>query len=122
MSPTQRVDLVDHEHQRSGVRLGPACKGFSQRVVGSGAIENAGPDLRDEQIVQRVACSTTQRAENRPHGRAHVFSCRLSDFDVDVRTAELAAGIEVVFQREERGGLAGLARRMQDEVLFLPDE
>ena len=47
---------------------------------------------------------------------------RLADLDVDVVATDLAGGVQLVAQLQQRGRLAGLARRVQDEVLPLPDE
>ena len=53
-----------------------------------------------------------------------VFARGLGRLDVDVDTAVPArrAAVQQLLQREQRGGLAGLARRVQDEVLLPCDE
>ena len=118
----QGVDLVDHEHQRLGVRLRPPGKRLPKRIVGASAIENAWPDVSHEKVVERVPRRTSQRTEDRPHGRRHVLPCGLPDLDIDIHATELAAGVQLIPQCQDRGRLARLARRLQDKVLPLPDE
>ena len=119
----QGVDLVDQQHQRRRVRRRPAHQGLAQ----GGRPEFGGdprPVSRQEQVAQR-----RPRAGGEPRqddaGRAlHVVPHRLSAFHVGVYAAVGAAGaaVEQVAERAEGGGLAALARRVQHEVLLLPDQ
>ena len=98
----ERVDLVDHEHERLRIRFGPAGQRLAQRIVGAGRIEDAEPDLGDEPVVERFAGAARERAQDRAHRRSHVLACGLAALDVDVYAAELAAGVQLVTEREER--------------------
>ena len=90
--------------------------------MGAGRIENAGPDLRDEPVVKRLTRPASQCAQDGAHGSPDVLTCGLAALDVDVHAAELAAGVQLVAERKERRRLPRLPRRVQDEVLPLPDE
>ena len=116
------VNLVEHEHERLRARLGPAGQGLAQRIVGAGRIEDVEPDLGDEAIVERLPRAASERAQDGAKRRSHVLARGLPALDVDVDATELVAGVQYVTEREERGGLPRLARRVQDEVLPLPDE
>ena len=61
-------------------------------------------------------------AEYGAHGRAYILAGRLAGLDVHVDAPIPPAAVQLFHQREQRGGLAGLARGVQDEVLALFDK
>ena len=90
--------------------------------MGAGRIEDAEPSLGEEPIVKRLAGSASQRTQDCTQPRPHVFPGGLAALDVDLDAAELAAGVQLVTECKQRGRLPRLPRRVQDEVLPLPDE
>ena len=54
----------------------------------------------------------------------HVVARHLGGFDVHVHATEVAhcAAVQEVAERDERGGLPGLARRVQHEVALGPNQ
>ena len=104
------------------IRLCPTRQHLPKRVVRADLVERAAPDLADERVVKRVAGRTSERAEDGSRTLMNVLARRLTHFDVDVHAAELSVGIQLIPQREQRRCLAPLARRVQGEVLSLPDQ
>ena len=118
----QRVDLVDQQHQ--GPRVGPAPAG--QRGAEGGVAESrqdVGPDPVQEPVALEEG-AVAHLAEDDAHGAFHVLPHGLGRLDVHVHAAVVAraAGLEQVPQREQGGGLARLARRVQHEVALLRDQ
>ena len=97
----QRVDLVEHEDQRSGARLAPTRQQFAQGVVRAGGVENVGPDLGDESVVERLARASCQGAQDGAYRGADVLSRRLPSLDVDICAPVLVVGVQRVAQREQ---------------------
>ena len=118
----QRVDLVDQQHQGLGVRLAPAGQRGAEGAVAESR-QDVGPDPVQESVALEER-AVAHLAEDDAHGALHVFAHRLGRLDVHVHAAVVArgAGLEEVPQREQGGGLAGLARRVQHEVAFAPDQ
>ena len=85
-------------------------KTLAQRVVGTGRIENAEPDLGDERIIERFPCTASQRAQDGAHGRS------------DVLPGGLAAAVRKAL--DERDGFQGRKReemyRMFSELAAHP--
>ena len=71
-------------------------------------------------------CTLRQIAQNGTNAAPHVVACHLADLHVHVHVhaTEVAgpAAVEQVAERNERGGLAGLARRVQHEVALAADQ
>ena len=120
----QRVDLVDEQHQRLRVGLPPVRQHSPERTARPGSLQDAGPEACQRLVAQRRARRDLQLVENGPHGLPHVFTRRLAGLDVHVHATEvtLGAAVQQVPQRQERGGLAGLPRRVQHEILLVADE
>ena len=118
----QRVDLVDQQHQGLRVGLAPAGQRGSEGTVAESR-QDIGPDPVQKPVALEER-AVAHLAENDAHGAPHVFAHRLGRFDVHVHAAVVAraAGLEQVPQREQGGGLARLARRVQHEVALLRDQ
>ena len=71
-----------------------------------------------------VAGLERQFGKHGAHALGHVLAHRLATLDVGVHAAEIAvrAAVQQIPQRQQRRGLAGLPRRVQHEVLFVPDQ
>ena len=95
----QRVDLVDEQHQRLLFGLRPAGQRLLQRPVRPAGVERIWPDATQMRAVQHGFFLLRQRAQNRPHGGAHILSRRLADLDVDVHATVAPAAIEPPHQR-----------------------
>ena len=114
----QRVDFVDQQHQRPGFRRRPPGQALLQ-----GHVRTRRRQRRQRRFPQTfVLRRQRQRGQDGPHRPRHVLARRLADLHVHVHAAQRAGRVDRVAQRQEGGGLAGLARRAQDEVLPLPDE
>ena len=74
-----------------------------------------------EVVARRQARVRAQSGEHRAHRPLHVVTGRARGLDGGV-DAGVALCVEQVAQREQGGGLAGLARCVQHEVLLAPDE
>ena len=118
----QRVDLVDQQHQGLRVGLAPAGQRGSEGAVAESR-EDIGPDPVQKSVALEER-TVAHLAEDDAHRALHVFAHRLGRFDVHVHAAVVtrAAGLEQVPQREQGGGLARLARRVQHEVALLGDQ
>ena len=120
----QGIDLVNQEHERRPVGLGPAAQYLAQRAVRAEFVKESGPDLAGQRISQRQTRPGSQLPENRPHRAGRVLPCRLAHLHVEVDAAILPhlAAVQQVPQREQDGGLARLPRRMKDEVALVAHE
>ena len=118
----QRVDLVDEQHRRPRVGLRPAAQRLAKGAVRTGRREDGGPGFVEGAVLERRPHPGCQLAQDGAHRLFHVLARGLGGLDVHVRAAVPAAAVELVPQRQQRGGLAGLPGRMQDEVHLLPDE
>ena len=120
----QGVDLVDKQHQRLAVGGGPATQRQVQRATGSGAVHGVAADALQGIVAQRQARPERKLGQYGAHALRHVVAHRLTRLDVGVHAAELAlrAAVQQIAQRQQRRGLAGLPRRVQHEVLLVPDQ
>ena len=120
----QRVDLVDQQHQRLAVGSGPATQRQVQCATWSGAVQSLAADTLQRVVAQRQARPERELGQYGAHGFRHVLAHRLARLDVGVHAAEVAlrAVVQQIPQRQQRRGLAGLSRRMQHEVLLVPDQ
>ena len=118
----QGVDLVDEQHQGPRVGHAPARQHVPQSVFGAGCRKDVGPDLVQEPVTQQ-ARPGGQRAQHGTNGPPHVLARRLGALDVHVHATEVARvpAVQQVPQREQGGGLAGLARGMEHEVPLVAD-
>ena len=90
-----------------------------------------GPDLArtsgQHPVQKLVAQRNSARSPSSPrmvvHGASHVFARGLGGLDVRIHATEVARvpAVQQVPQREQGGGLAGLARCMQHEVTLVAD-
>ena len=74
-----------------------------------------------EAVSQRDARAGRQAAEYGPHRQPDILPPRLAGLDIGVHATVLAAFVQKVPEREQRRGLARLARRAQNEVAPVPD-
>ena len=120
----QRVDLVDEQHQRPRIRLGPATQHLAQGASRSRSRQNARPYFLEEIVTQRRTRPGRQLIQDGAHRLLHVFAGGLPGLDVRVHAAIVALGaaVEQIPQRQKSGGLARLARRVEDEVPLVADE
>ena len=114
----QRVDLVDQQHQRSRRRLRPTRKRFAQCLVRSDPRQKVRPDVVQKAVVQRRPRLRRQPCEHRAHGPLHVVARGAGGFDGNVQ-APVSPAVQHIGQRQQRRCLAGLARRMEHEVLLV---
>ena len=86
--------------------------------------EGRQPLLFQGLVAQRHARLVRQLGEHGAHAFGHVLAHRLTVFDIGVQAAEVARlpAVQQVAQRQQRGGLAGLPRRVQHEVLLVADQ
>ena len=119
----QRVDLVHQQHQRHRVRHAPAGEHLPQGVVGARPGERVRPDTFQGVVAEQLGAHG-QAAQDGAHALRHVVARHLGDLHVHVHAAEVAglSAVEQVTQGDEGGGLAGLARRVQHEVLLGPNQ
>ena len=120
----QGIDLVDQQHQRLPVGFGPAVQHLAQRAVGAELVKESGPDFAWQRIPHSEARPGSQLPEYRPHRAGRVLPPRLTHLHVEVDAAILShlAAVQQIPQREQDGGLAGLARRTEDEVALVANE
>ena len=120
----QCVDLVEQQHERSGVGLRPESQQAVQRVQRPGRLQDPRPQSLEGVIAQGQPRLVGQVAENGAHRLLHVLARRLAGLHVDVHAAVLAvgAGVQEVAQGEQGGGLAGLPRRVENEVALVPHQ
>ena len=116
----QRVDFVDQHDDRFWRHFGPANERLPQGTGTEGG-EDVGPDAVEE-LVAGGTGTRGEASEHLSHTPRHVFAHRLGGFDIDIDAMNVAAVVEPVPQGEERGGLAGLPRSVQDEIPFVPDK
>ena len=90
--------------------------------VGAGTVEDAGPGFLHATVSDGPCRLPGEYIEDRPHARAHVLAGGLRDLDVHIDAPVPPATVQLLQQRPQHGGLAGLPRGMQDEVLFFFDE
>lgn len=90
--------------------------------MGTGGVQNVGPDLGDVPVVERLSRAARQGAQDGAHRGADVLPRRLPTLDVDVGTPVLVVRVQRIAQREQCGCLSRLPGRAQGEVLPLLDE
>ena len=118
----QGVDLVDQQHRRLGVRRRPAAQHFGQAIVRPRPLQHLGPDLGGKPVLQRHLRRPSDFVQDGAHGGGHVFARGLAGLDVHVDAAVRPAAVQLLHQRQQGRGLAGLARRVEHEVALLPDQ
>ena len=120
--PDQGVDLVDQQHHRLRLGLAPAGQRLAASAIGAGGRQDVGPAFIKESVAQR-ARPGGQCTQDGADGPPHVLARRLRGLDVHVHAAEVArvSAVQQVPQREQGGGLAGLARGMEHEVPLVAD-
>jgi hypothetical protein len=62
------------------------------------------------------------RPADRAHGARHVLARGLGGLEVGVDRPVAALGVQQLHQRQQAGGLAGLARGVQQEIFLLLDQ
>ena len=114
----QRVDLIHQQHQRRGIGQAPLDQQLLQRGVGARLLQDAGPDAARKVIAQQSG-ARGHAAEDGAHGARGIVARYLAHLDVDLHAAVVPgrAAVEQLAQRDQRRGLAALARRAQHEVL-----
>ena len=120
----ERVDLVDEKHEGLGIGLRPSAQHFSKHAVRAGAGQDIGPKTRQRLVLECYTRANCQLGEDGAHRLFHVLARRLAELDIGVHAAvvALAAAVQEVPEREEGGGLAGLARCVEHEVAFTSDQ
>ena len=90
----------------------------------AGSVQDLRPYVVHGGVAQDGLRLSGHLVQDGPHGCPHILARGLGRLDVDVDTAVLAgrAAVQQLLQREQRRGLAGLARCVQDEVLPPRDE
>ena len=120
----QRVDLVDQQHQRLAVGRGPATQRHAQCATWPGAVQGLAADTLQRVVAQRQTRPERKLGQYGAHTFRHVLAHRLACLDVGVHAAKVAlrAAVQQIPQHQQRRGLAGLSRRVQHEVLLVPDQ
>ena len=120
----QRVDLIDQQHQRTRIGHAPAQQRLAQGLSRPYPLQHPRPELIQRLVTQRHARLERQFGKHGAHALGHVLPHCLAVLDVGVHAAEVAlrAAVQQVAQRQQRGGLAGLPRRMQHEVFLFADQ
>ncbi|MCY4661631.1 MAG: hypothetical protein OXF93_17775 [Acidobacteria bacterium] len=118
----QRVDLVDQEHQWPRVGAGPARQHVDQRAVGAFGLQCRSAQRVRRVVAQRHPRPASHLAENGAHRPRRVLARGLADLEIRVHAAVVAAAVQEVAERQQGRRLAGLARRVQHEVLLVADE
>ena len=120
----QRVDFVEEQHDGRFVRLRPTRQRLAQSRARPVLRQNVRPHPIQQFVLEGGSGAGGQLAENGAHGRLHVLPHGLGAFHVGVHAPKAAfrPTIQHVAQRQQRGGLAGLPRRMENEVFLLPNQ
>jgi hypothetical protein len=117
----QGVDLVEQQHRRARIGRGPELQQATQAVLGrhAGAAVVA-PGIK-ALVIEVEPCGAPEHAADGRHPAPDVLARGLRRFDVGVDGPIAALAIEPLHQRQHAGGLAGLARGVQQEIFFLLD-
>ena len=96
---------------------------IAQRIVRTRRLQHGTPRFV-RKIVVRQPRTHGQPAEDGAHAARRVVARHLADLRVGAHATEIARlpAVEQVAQRDERGGLAGPARRRQHEVTLGSDQ
>ena len=129
----RRITCPTHECRRrrrvtrgGGIPGPPTClrpgrKGAPEGAGRAGFFQHAGPEGCQRFVPQGCPRPDCQLDE---HGAHCVFARRLAGLDVRVHAAisALRAAVQQIPQCQQGGGLARLARAVQNEILLVPDE
>ena len=120
----ERVHLVEQEDERARIVLRPAPEHAPQRAAGADRLQGVLRERLHRVVTERVARLLRERPEDERHRAFEIAADGLGRLDARVEAAEVsrAASVQEVPERQQRAGLPGLPRRVEDEVLLLPDE
>ena len=110
--PAEGVDLVEQEHDRSGALPRPGVERGVQARSGG----RIGPGSWMELWRQRGRGTHAKRLEEDELDRAEVVASGFASLAGDVYRRVAARGRQLPAERSQRGGLACLPRRVDDEV------
>jgi hypothetical protein len=119
----QCVDFVEHEHQRFVELLTPPCQKTPTREACGVSASTRRANLRTSSHCPRLSGAIGDTSVTIVgHRLRHIFAQRLRGLDVGVDGIIVVTLVQIVGQRQQTGGLAGLARGMEQEVLLLRNQ
>jgi hypothetical protein len=118
----QRVHFVEQQHDGARGASGPLLQHTAHPVGGAGGLQHLASHLAGRFVAPMQTGRTGQGAHDGRHALGHVAARGLRGFDVHIQRAVGGLRVQVLHQRQQAGGFAGLARRVQHEIAFVGNQ
>ncbi len=120
--PDQGIRFVQQQHHRQRRSPAPAGQELLDPRRPRGAGDERLRQIRCVPIIDLVACAARNLFDDRRHAHRHVFPHGLGRLDIGVHRPIASLPVQVIRQRQQTGGLAGLARGVQQKVFLSFDQ